>query len=38
MILIVLMLSGTLNTVLFAANEFVGSALVRTIMMIGGQL
>lgn len=37
-ILIVLMLSGTLNTVLFAANEFVGSALVRTIMMIGGQL
>ena len=37
-LLIVLMMSGVLNTVLYTANEFVGSALVRTIMMIGGQL
>jgi Zn-dependent protease len=37
-LLIVLIFSGVLDTVLYTANEFVGSALVRTIMMIGGQL
>ncbi len=37
-LLVVLILAGVLDTVLYTANEFVGSALVRTIMMIGGQL
>lgn len=36
--LIVLVMSGLLDTILIKGSEFVGSALVRTIMMIGGQL
>ena len=37
-LLMVLLLSGTLDTLLYTVNEYVGSALVRTIMMIGGIL
>lgn len=36
--MIMLVMSGLLDTVLITGSEFVGSALVRTIMMIGGQL
>lgn len=36
--LIVLVMTGLLDTILLRGSEYVGSALVRTIMMIGGQL
>ncbi len=36
--LIVLVMSGLLDTILMTGSEFVGSAIVRTIMMIGGKL
>lgn len=38
MLLIVLVMSGMLNTILVSGSEFIGSALARSIMMIGGQL
>ena len=37
-VLVVLIMSGAFSEILYTASEFLGGALVRTFMMIGGQL